>query len=355
VSTTLESEARFIADAVRGSAHAGRKLRILGAGSKQFYPASIEGDVLRVAGYSGIVDYDPAELVLTARAGTPLAEIEQALAAHGQMLAFEPPQFDGGGTLGGCVATGWSGPRRAYAGAVRDFVIGVQILDGQGERLRFGGRVIKNVAGYDVSRLMVGAHGALGVLLEISLRVLPGKHEITRQLSLDEASAIERVNSWAGRGLPLSASCHHAGILSVRLAGAPAVLDRVGKEIGGEVMQDGSQFWRSIRDQTAPFFAKARELWRASVPATAPHLNVGGEQLIEWGGALRWIAGDLDARTLRAEVEAHGGHSLLFRSSRADAASLHPALSPALAKLHIELKRVFDPHAVLNCSPATER
>jgi glycolate oxidase FAD binding subunit len=353
VSTTPESEARFIADAVRGAAHARRKLRILGAGSKQFYPASIEGDVLRVAGYSGIVDYDPAELVLTARAGTPLAEIEQALAAHGQMLAFEPPQF-GGGTLGGCVATGWSGPRRAYAGAVRDFVLGVQIVDGQGERLRFGGRVIKNVAGYDVSRLMVGAHGALGVLLEISLRVLPGKHEITRQLSLDEASAIERVNSWAARGLPLSGSCHHAGILSVRLAGAPAVLDRVGKEIGGEVVQDGNQFWRSIRDQTAPFFAKARELWRASVPPTAQHLNVGGEQLIEWGGALRWIATDLDAPTLRGEVEARGGHSLLFRSSHAASASLRPALSPVLAKLHIELKRVFDPHAVLNCSPAME-
>ena len=234
-----ESEAQFLADAVRGAAGARGKLRILGSGSKQFYPASIEGDVLRVAGYSGIVDYDPAELVLTARAGTPLAEIEQVLAAHGQMLAFEPPQFGGGGTLGGCVATGWSGPRRAYAGAVRDFVIGVQIVDGQGERLRFGGRVIKNVAGYDVSRLMVGAHGALGVLLEISLRVLPGKHEITRQLSLDEASAIERVNRWATGGLPLSGSCHHAGILSVRLAGSPAVLDRVGKEIGGEVVHDG--------------------------------------------------------------------------------------------------------------------
>ena len=355
MSTTPESDARFLADAVRCAASARCKLRILGSGSKQFYPASIEGDVLRVAGYSGIVDYDPAELVLTARAGTPLAEIEQALAAHGQILAFEPPQFGGGGTLGGCVATGWSGPRRAYAGAVRDFVIGVQIVDGQGQRLRFGGRVIKNVAGYDVSRLMVGAHGALGVLLEISLRVLPGKHEITRQLSLDEANAIERVNSWAARGLPLSGSCHHAGILSVRLAGAPAVLERVGKEIGGEVVQDGSQFWRSIRDQSAPFFAKARELWRASVPPTAQHLNVGGEQLIEWGGALRWITTDLDAHTLRGEVEARGGHALLFRSSRAPSASMHPALSPALAKLHIELKRVFDPHAVLNFSPATER
>jgi len=355
VSTTPESEARFLADAVRWAAGARRKLRILGSGSKQFYPAAIEGDVLRVAGHCGIVDYDPAELVLTARAGTPLAEIEQALAAHGQMLAFEPPQFGGGGTLGGCVAAGWSGPRRAYAGAVRDFVLGVQIVDGRGQRMHFGGRVIKNVAGYDVSRLMVGAQGALGVLLEISLRVLPSRPEMTLQLSLDEANAIERVNRWAARGLPLSASCHHAGILSVRLAGAPAVLDRVSKEIGGEVLQDGGQFWRSIRDHTAPFFASSRDLWRASVPATALHLNVGGEQLIEWGGALRWIEGDLDARTLRCEVEARGGHSLLFRSSRADAASLRPALSPALAKLHIELKRVFDPHAVLNCSPATER
>jgi glycolate oxidase FAD binding subunit len=354
VSTTPESEARFLADAVRRAASARRKLRIIGSGTKQFYPASIEGDVLRVAGHCGIVDYDPAELVLTARAGTPLAEIEQVLAAHGQMLAFEPPQFGGGGTLGGCVATGWSGPRRPYAGAVRDFVLGVQIVDGRGERMHFGGRVIKNVAGYDVSRLMVGAHGALGVLLEISLRVLPGKHEITRQLSLDEASAIERVNRWAARGLPLSASCHHAGILSVRLAGAPAVLDRVSKEIGGEMLQDGGEFWRSICDQTVPFFTSGRELWRASVPATAQHLNVGGEQLIEWGGALRWIAGDLDARTLHAEVESCGGHSLLFRSSQAASASLHPALNPALVKLHIELKRVFDPHAVLNCSPAME-
>jgi glycolate oxidase FAD binding subunit len=354
VSTTPESEARFLADAVRSAASARRKLRIVGSGSKQFYPAAIEGDVLRVAGYGGIVDYDPAELVLTARAGTPLAEVEQVLAAQGQMLAFEPPQFGGGGTLGGCVATGWSGPRRAYAGAVRDFVIGVQIVDGQGEHLRFGGRVIKNVAGYDVSRLMVGAHGALGVLLEISLRVVPGKHEITRQLSLDEASAIERVNRWAARGLPLSGSCHHAGILTVRLAGAPAVLDRVGKEIGGELVHDAGQYWRSIRDQTAPFFAKARELWRASVPPTAQRLNLSGEQLIEWGGALRWIATDLDAPTLRAEVEARGGHLLLFRSSRAESANQRPALSPGLAKLHVELKRVFDPYAVLNCSPTLE-
>lgn len=354
MSTTFESEARFLADAVRRAARAHRKLRILGGGSKQFYPNAIEGDVLRVADYRGIVDYDPAELVITARAGTPLAEIEQVLATHGQTLAFEPPHFGGGGTLGGCVATGWSGPRRAYAGAVRDFVIGVQIVDGQGERMRFGGRVIKNVAGYDVSRLMVGAHGALGVLLEVSLRVVPGKHEVTRQFSLNEATATERVNQWAARGLPLSASCHHAGIFSVRLAGAPAVLERVSKEIGGEALHDDGQFWRSIRDHTAPFFASAHELWRASVPPTAQNLKVEGGQLIEWGGALRWIAGDLDARALRAEVESRGGHLALFRSSRAESVSSRTALSPALAKLHVELKRVFDPHAVLNCSPAMD-
>lgn len=347
MSAKPESETQFIADAVRRAADAGVALRIRGSGSKDFYGNEPRGELLDMSGYCGVVDYDPAELMITARAGTTLDEIEELLAGAGQMLPFEPPRF-GGGTLGGCVAAGLSGPRRAYAGSVRDFVLGVRLIDGLGNELRFGGRVMKNVAGYDVSRLMVGALGTLGVLTEISLKVLPAKPEMTLQFEVDEASAIDALNRWTSQGLPLSGSCHHARRLCVRFAGSEPVLRRVKNDIGGEEMRDDASYWRATRDQTAEFFTSGAALWRVSVPPRSEPLNAATEQLIEWGGALRWLSGDLDARELRAEVESRGGHATLFRSHRGgDVPVFHP-LKPALAALHRQLKRNFDPRGILN-------
>ncbi len=347
MSATPESETRFIADAVRRAADAGVALRVRGSGSKDFYGNEPRGELLDMGGYRGVVEYDPAELMITARAGTTLDEIEKLLAGAGQELPFEPPRF-GGGTLGGCIAAGLSGPRRAYAGSVRDFVLGVRLIDGLGNELRFGGRVMKNVAGYDVSRLMVGALGTLGVLTEISLKVLPTKPEMTLQFDLDEASAVDALNRWASQGLPLSASCHHARQLYARFAGSDSMLRRVKSDIGGEEMRDHARYWLAIRDQTAEFFSSGAPLWRVSVPPRSAPLNAAAQQLIEWGGALRWLSGDLNARALRADVESCGGHATLFRAPRDGRIPVFHPLKPALAAVHRRLKRVFDPRGVLN-------
>jgi glycolate oxidase FAD binding subunit len=269
-------------------------LIIQGGGSKTFYGGADEGEVLGTRKLTGIVDYQPKELVLTARAGTPLAEIEAQLAEQNQMLAFEPPHFDGPATLGGSIAAGLSGPRRPYAGAARDFVLGVRMIDGTGQPLRFGGQVIKNVAGYDVSRLMVGALGTLGLITEVSLKVLPKPAaERTLQFELDEAAAIEKMNRWAGQPLPLSATSWHAGLLTVRLSGAASAVQAAQAKLGGEPVSDAAAFWLRLRDQTTPFFdirssTSNQSLWRLAVKPTAPPLTashrLGGDaQWIEWG------------------------------------------------------------------------
>ncbi len=296
-------------------------LAIRGGGSKDFYGGTIHGDVLDTRGYAGIIDYDPTELVMTARAGTPLDEVEQATRAAGQMLAFEPPRFDArhpsAATVGGCVAAGLSGPRRPYAGAVRDLVLGVRILDGRGQDLTFGGRVMKNVAGFDVARLMTGSLGTLGVLLDVSFKCLPAPRiESTRVFEVSADDAIRRMNEWGGRPLPVSATCFHDGLLSVRLSGAPSAVVAAAARIGGDELLDadaGGAFWRGVRDQTLPFFAAAAAagapLWRLAVKSTAPQAGELGATLIEWGGGVRWVAGGgSDAAWLRGWAEQHGGH-----------------------------------------------
>jgi len=412
------------------AAHAdGTPLVIQGGGSKGFYGNAVEGEILDTRPLSGVVEYQPKELVLTARAGTPLADIEALLAEQNQMLAFEPPHFgerplieplairlspqagkslvipnplpqagegasDGlrapkpiHATLGGCIASGLSGPRRPYAGAARDFVLGVRIVDGTGQALRFGGQVIKNVAGYDVSRLMVGALGTLGLITEVSLKVLPKPAaETTLQFELDEAAAILKMNQWAGQPLPLSASSWHAGLLSVRLSGAASAVQAAQTRLGGEVSKDAAAFWQRLRDQATPFFDK-RPLWRLAVKPTTPPLSLGDAQWIEWGGAVRWIAADLSAATLREVAKAAGGHATLFRGEAPppqpspsiglgpalspspaggrgrgegngegaivapkpiNASTVFAPLSPALATLHRNLKQRFDPKGILN-------
>ncbi len=333
---------------LRAAAQSKSPLCIRGGGTKDFYGAAPKGDALDIRPYSGIIDYEPKELVLTVRAGTQLDEIERALAAEKQMLPFEPPHFGAAATIGGTVATGLSGPRRAYTGAVRDFVLGARVLDGQGQDLAFGGRVIKNVAGYDVSRLMVGALGSLGVLLDVSFKVLPQPPaEKTLRFEMDEARAIEAMNRWAGQPLPLSATSWHQGVLLVRLSGADAGVAAAVKKLGGEEVKDAQTFWHDLREQRHAFFAAATPLWRLSLPATTLPLDVGAPQWIEWGGALRWLSADMNAKALREKVAAAGGHVTLFRGGDKSVGVFHP-LPAALAKIHQRLKDTFDPAGILN-------
>src|SRR5690349_5609331 len=325
-------------------------LRVRGGGTKDFYGGTARGDELSTRAYRGIVSYEPTELVITARAGTPLAEIESALREKGQMLAFEPPHFGASATLGGCVAAGLSGPRRAYAGAVRDFVLGVRMLDGKGDDLRFGGQVMKNVAGYDVSRLMAGSLGTLGVLLKVSLKVLPlAPGETTLRLECDESGAVELMSAWAQRPLPITATAYRDHELRVRLSGARVAVDAAARKIGGNVVDpaQAERYWANIREHADPFFSGGEPLWRLSVKPTTPPLSLPGKQLIEWGGALRWLMSGGNPVTIRDAAARAGGHATLFRGGDKSVGVFHP-LAPALMKLHRNLKRALDPAGILN-------
>jgi glycolate oxidase FAD binding subunit len=347
-----------LASSVRAAAAGGRALRIVGGGTKDFYGGPLAGEPLGTRAYAGIVEYEPTELVVTARCGTPLAELEAALQACGQMLAFEPPHFEGGAagaTVGGMIAAGLSGPRRASAGAVRDFVLGAKLMDGQGRVLTFGGQVMKNVAGYDVSRLMAGSLGALGLVLEVSLKTLPAPAaEATTRLQMPEAAALQALNLWTGRRVPISASAWHAGELTLRLSGADAVVRGARAALGGEAVADAEAFWRGVRDQTAGFFTREAPLWRISVPATAPFAllaGIPGERFIEWNGALRWVCTEAPAALVRDAALRAGGHATLFRAPPGDprrAQGVFQPLAPTLMEIHRRLKSVFDPRGVFN-------
>jgi glycolate oxidase FAD binding subunit len=344
----MQEMIKQLSQTVRDAGLARRPLCIQGSGSKLFYGRPVQGELLDMTPYHGIVTYEPTELVLTARAGTPLAEIEAALAAKRQMLPFEPPHYGPGATLGGCVATGLSGPRRAYAGAARDYVLGVRMIDGKGEDLQFGGQVMKNVAGYDVSRLLTGSFGTLGLLLEVSLKVLPSPaEEQTLRFSMEEQKALDMMNRWAAQPLSLSATCYQDGVLTVRLSGALAAVTSVRQKLGGEIVADADHFWRSVREQSHPFFAKGATLWRLSLPSTAPPISLPGHQLFEWGGALRWLVSDVPAATIRQVAAAHGGQATLFRSPHPVDEPFHPLSVPLLA-VQQRLKRSFDPFAIFN-------
>ncbi|MBX9636903.1 glycolate oxidase subunit GlcE [Nitrosomonas sp.] len=338
---------------IRAAAEQETPLQIRGGGTKDFYGNSVvaqNNTLLDATAYSGIIDYEPTELVITARAGTRLADLEAALDQKGQMLAFEPPYFGAAATLGGCIAAGLSGPRRASAGSVRDFVLGVRMLNGKGDDLNFGGQVMKNVAGYDVSRLMVGAMGTLGMLLEVSLKVLPKPvTEITLHMQMDGTVAIERMNQWAGKPLPISATCYRNGELLLRLSGAESAVRAAQLKLGGEELRESEIFWRSIREQTHGFFQSASSLWRLSINPTTPPLNLPAEQLIEWNGGLRWLLGDekLNAVTIHKAAKDAGGHATLFRSNEPGVSVLHP-LDPGMMKIHCALKEKFDPSGILN-------
>lgn len=334
-------------EAIKQAIERRRPVRIRGSGSKDFYGGVPKGEVIDTTRYTGIVDYAPEELVITARAGTPLAEIEAALAAQGQMLPFEPPHFGPRATLGGCVAAGLSGPRRASLGAVRDFVLGVQMMDGNADALRFGGQVMKNVAGYDVSRVMAGSLGTLGLILEVSLKVLPRpKAEATVQFECDEVLALDKMNRWAGEPLPISATCYHDQVLTLRLSGATTAVQAAHAKLGGQALAAGEEFWRGIREQSANFFRSHAPLWRLSLPSAAA-LDLPGKQLIEWGGALRWVFTEAEAGAVRAAAEQAHGQATLFRGAAKPQSVFHPLPKPLMA-VHRRMKRAFDPHGIFN-------
>ncbi|MFA5496138.1 MAG: glycolate oxidase subunit GlcE [Porticoccaceae bacterium] len=342
----LSQWAQCIRDAASGN-----PLRLRGGGSKDFYGNPATGELLDTRDYRGIVSYEPTELVITARCGTPLAELEATLAAHNQVLAFEPPHFGAAtsATVGGAVAAGLAGPRRLQAGPLRDFVLGARLLDGRGQVVDFGGQVMKNVAGYDVSRLLAGSLGILGVIAEVSLKVLPKPMaETTLAIAASETDALRLVGRWRGQPLPVAATAWYQGRLQVRLCGASAAVAAASRQLGGDHLDAAESvvFWRRLRDQQLPFFSAGEApLWRLAVPADVAALDLG-ETLIEWSGGQRWLRGEFAADQLRATAAALGGSATLFRGAGATPAFAPPA--PALLQLHRRLKAQFDPAGIFN-------
>lgn len=354
----MEAALAELADRIRAAAAQGTPLRIRGGGTKDFHGELLQGELLETSSLRGVVNYEPSELVVTVRAGTPLAELEQLLAASGQCLPFEPPHFGAGATVGGMVSAGLSGPARASVGAVRDYVLGLQMINGRGEHLVFGGQVMKNVAGYDVSRLVAGAMGTLGLVTEVSLKVLPvAPAEATLRFELPQQEALQRLNAWGGQPLPLNASRWQeevgTGVLHLRLRGAVAAVEAACRALGGERL-DAAQAatdWNACREQAWPWFAQRgeRDLWRLSVPQTSPVLDLPESPLVEWHGAQRWVRiAVAEGERVRQAALAAGGHATLFRTGRADAPGRMTPLAPALATIHERLKKQFDPALVFN-------
>ncbi|MFA7505830.1 MAG: glycolate oxidase subunit GlcE, partial [Burkholderiaceae bacterium] len=359
-------------DAILSAAAARTPLEIHGGRSKHFLGNQPRGEPLDVRGFAGIVSYEPTELVVTARCGTPLEELEASLAEQGQMLAFEPPHFGPGATVGGTIACGLSGPARVSVGAARDFVLGASLLDARGELMRFGGQVMKNVAGYDVSRLLCGSYGVLGVIAEVSLKVLPvPPARWSLRIGIGAGEAMSALHHWAGEPLPLSASCWMDGQLLLRFAGSEAGVEAAASRFINRYSAvplapgENDAFWRDLAEHRLPFFtgdaaqaepaedaakplAPSAEpvLWRIVVPSTAPQFELPGRQLIEWGGGLRWYIGDASAAEVRAAAEAAGGTANRFRGGpRED--SFHP-LPPAMLALQRRVRSQLDPLGIFN-------
>ncbi len=326
-------------------------LNIVGNNTKSWYGTPSDHQVLSLAEHQGITNYEPTELVITARGGTPLKHIEETLTAAGQQLPFEPPHFGENATLGGTIACNFSGPARPYAGAARDLVLGCKIINGKGEILSFGGEVMKNVAGYDLSRLMAGSLGTLGILLEVSLKVLPRpEYEVTVVMEMDAAKGINRMCDFAGMPLPISAACHHAERLYIRLSGTEGAVKQAQKQLSGEILDGGANFWGQLREHELSFF-KNSDVWRLSVAPDTPVMGSEGKWLYDWGGAQRWLISPQSASAIRSVAEQVGGHATLFRastdSSRESTPAFHP-LSAGLMRYQRKLKAAFDPQGIFN-------
>ncbi len=333
-------------EAVAQAADSGTPLYLRGSGSKDFLGGNVNAEALDVTGHRGIVNYEPRELVISARCGTPLQELEEALAQAGQMLPFEPPHFGNDATLGGTVACGLSGPRRPYAGSLRDFLLGCRMLNGTGEDLHFGGEVMKNVAGYDIPRLMAGAQGTLGLLLEVSLKVLPKpEKELTLTQERGAADALRVFNIWAGKPLPISAAAYDGAHLHLRLSGTQKGVDATHKTSGEHAKEN--QFWDDLRELKLPLFNNELPLWRLSLPADAPPLDTQARELIDWGGAQRWVLSDAPGEKIQRLAQQHGGYATLYRNGQDEAHRAAP-LPDVIHGLHRRLKAAFDPRGILN-------
>ncbi|MFG6460146.1 glycolate oxidase subunit GlcE [Roseateles sp. DXS20W] len=342
---------------LREAVLAGTPLRITGHGSKDFYGEAPTGEPLSTLALNGVTAYEPSELYISVLAGTPVFDVEALLAQQRQRFAFEPPRFGGKGTIGGMVAAGLSGPARAALGSVRDHLLGAVLINGRGELLSFGGTVMKNVAGFDVSRVLAGSMGQLGLITEVTLKVMPLPAAVTTlRFEFDQAAALMAMNRWSGEPLPIEASAWWDGALLLRLAGAQAAVEAACAKLGGDVIPPelAGAFWLGLRDQRDEFFMGAERavaggarLWRLSLPGTAPALNLHGEQLIEWGGAQRWVVTPMAPAGVREAAAAVGGHATLFRALDKSPGVFAPLSSP-LAAIHRRLKASFDPHGVFN-------
>lgn len=341
---SIDDSARLV-DQVQSAIARKQALRIRGGDSKAFLGRPVDGETIDTRSHRGIVSYDASELVITARAGTPLAELNAILDDAGQMLPCEPPAYGDVATIGGVVAAGLSGPRRPWAGSVRDFVLGCRIVTGEGKHLRFGGQVMKNVAGYDVSRLMSGSFGCLGLITEVSLKVLPKPRE-TRclTLALEAGEAMRELSAWRKAALPVSGACHVDGRLHVRLEGGAGSVRAAVDRIGGEHVD--ADFWTELREQRLPFFEDDRPLWRLSLPNDTPLIDLPGTVLLDWSGAQRWLRSDAGADIIRGIASAAGGHATCFTPTDG-LEPFHPLAAP-LMRFHRQLKQRLDPHGVFN-------
>jgi len=323
-------------------------LNISGGNSKRFYGREPVGEVLDVSEHKGVINYEPTELVITARAGTSLIEVEQVLAAENQMLAFEPPAFGKSATIGGTIACNFSGPRRAFSGAARDYVLGSSIINGKAEQLHFGGEVMKNVAGYDVSRLMCGAMGTLGVLLAVSIKVLP-KPEVETTLVYEMSSerSLKKVHQLARQSLPVSATCFDDSTLTIRLSGTEGAVKSAHQLLGGDISSSGLDYWKQLKEHELSYFNGDNDLWRLSLASNTPILNLEGKYLYEWNGAQRWLISEDNDEKIRKEVAQHAGHAVCFRQHGKHEDVFQP-LETDLLEIHRQLKIAFDPDSIFN-------
>jgi glycolate oxidase FAD binding subunit len=341
---SMDDSERLVAEVSQALAH-GTPLAIRGGNSKAFLGRAVQGVPLDTRSHRGVVSYDPTELVITVRAGTPLAELNATLDAAGQMLPCEPPGFGPTATVGGMVAAGFAGPRRPWAGSVRDFVLGCRVITGHAKHLRFGGEVMKNVAGYDVSRLLAGSFGCLGLITEVSLKVLPKpRSRACVALELDVAEALRELSAWRRAALPVSAACHVDGRLHVRFEGGAGSVAAALERIGGAELDP--RFWDDLREHRLGFFDDPRPLWRLSLPNAAPLSELPGDSLLDWAGAQRWLKSTAPAATIRAIAAAAGGHASCFTPD--EHAWPFTPLPPALLRFHRQLKQQLDPHGLFN-------
>ena len=345
----MPDQSQSIAERVATARERGEALLIHGGKSKiHLLGRDVQASPLDVSHHRGIIDYQPGELVLTARAGTPLAEITEALAEHDQVMSFEPPLYDGHATLGGTLACNLSGPARPWGGSIRDMVLGVKLINGRGEELSFGGQVMKNVAGYDVSRLQAGALGTLGVMTEISIKVLPRhERELTLAYQLGAADALEMMNRRSAEPRPLTGACWVDGRLYLRVAGAAGAVTQTALDWGGEQSPADGELWAQLREMRLPFFSAQGHLWRLSVGSNAPLETPAGRTLIDWAGAQRWVHGEFEDEALQAMASAAGGHCCLFRGGDR-LGDVRQPLSSVEQGLQQRLKRAFDPDGILN-------